>query len=403
MSIDIIDSRLVNGDQRPATAVRDTGERTQAPPSTILVVDDNPVNLQLVVRTLDGSGHRILAARNGGAALEIARRATPDLVLLDILMPDMSGFEVYQLLNDRADSTPVPVIFLSALDDSADKIAGLGLGAVDYVTKPIQPEEVRARVDNHLTRLHLQRELRRNRDRLDRELADAAELQRLMLPQEMPAGFAAHYRTSRHAGGDYYDVKALDDTRWSFIVADVSGHGAAAAIVMAMIRTLFHALDRCTAGDPAAALRGIDAHFGFLRDTPVFATAIYGVVDTAQRTIRFASAGHPLPLVSRAGGHTAALHCEGALPLLFAKPAPIPVAEHNLAAGDRILVYTDGITDRQSPAGEMFETDALTAALTRSARADARTVIEQVVTEIETFAKGAEPADDQTLLAIAID
>ena len=376
-------------------------DRTQAPPSTILVVDDNPVNLQLVVRTLDGSGHRILAARNGSAALQIAQRAAPDLVLLDIVMPDMSGFEVYQRLNEQADSH-VPVIFLSALDDSADKIAGLGLGAVDYVTKPIQPDEVRARVDNHLTRLHLQRELRRSRDRLDRELADAAELQRLMLPQAMPAGFAAHYRTSRHAGGDYYDVKRLDDNRFGFIVADVSGHGAAAAIVMAMIRTLFHTLDRCTAGDPAAALRSIDANFGFLRDTPVFATAVYGVVDMAQHTIRFASAGHPLPLVSRSGADTTALPCEGALPLLFANPAPIPVAEHRLGPGDRILVYTDGITDRQSPTGEMFETDRLAAAFTRSARRDARTVVEQVVADIEAFASGAEPVDDQTLLAIAI-
>jgi sigma-B regulation protein RsbU (phosphoserine phosphatase) len=224
-----------------------------------------------------------------------------------------------------------------------------------------------------------------------------------MLPQAMPPGFAAHYRTSQHAGGDYYDVKQLDDTRCSFIVADVSGHGAAAAIVMAMIRTLFHALDRSTAGDPAVALRSIDTHFGFLRDTPVFATAVYGVVDMAQRTIRFASAGHPLPLVSRSGGNTAVLECEGALPLLFADPAPIPVAEHSLAPGDRLLVYTDGITDRESPSGEMFEADRLAAAFTRSALRDARTVIEQVVGEIEAFARGAEPADDQTLLAIAID
>src|SRR5688572_5470313 len=136
----------------PAEAVADARPRTQAPPSTILVVDDNPVNLQLVVRTLDGSGHRILAARDGAAASEIVGRAAPDLVLLDVLMPDMSGFEVYQRLNAREDGPHVPVIFLSALDDAADKIAGLGLGAVDYVTKPINPEEVRARVDNHLTR-----------------------------------------------------------------------------------------------------------------------------------------------------------------------------------------------------------------------------------------------------------
>ena len=189
-----------------------------------------------------------------------------------------------------------------------------------------------------------------------------------MLPQAMPSGFAAHYRTSRHAGGDYYDVLRLDDNRLSFIVADVSGHGASAAIVMAMIRTLFHTLGEA-AGDPETALRHIDAQFDFLRDSAVFATAAYGVIDTAHRTIRFASAGHPLPLVSRPGEGTTTLRCEGALPLLFAHPAPIPVAEHALSAGDRILVYTDGITDRQAASGDMYEVDRLAAAFTRSAPA----------------------------------
>jgi sigma-B regulation protein RsbU (phosphoserine phosphatase) len=229
-------------------------------------------------------------------------------------------------------------------------------------------------------------------------LADAAELQRLMLPQSMPAGFAAHYRTSRHAGGDYYDVMPLDDSRVSFIVADVSGHGASAAIVMAMIRTLFHTLGDA-AGDPASALRRIDAEFGFLRDSAVFATAIYGVVDTARRSIRFASAGHPLPLVSRSG-ETTTLGCEARCPLFAHAPS---TAEHQLSAGDRILVYTDGITDRQEPSGDMYEVERLAAAFTRSARRNAHEVVEQVVGEVEAFARGAEAADDQTLLVIAID
>ncbi len=330
----------------------------------------------------------------------------PTSVLLDVLMPDMSGFEVYRRLNARLDRPHVPVIFLSALDGAADKIAGLGLGAVDYVTKPIQPGEVLARVENHLTRIYLERELRRSRDRLDRELANAAELQRLMLPRTLPsaggARFAAHYRTSRHAGGDYYDVAQLDRDRLGFIVADVSGHGAAAAIVMAMIRAVFHTIRHST-DDPAAVLRQINSHFGFLRDTAIFATAVYGVLDAGKGSIRFASAGHPLPLVCRRGGETTTLGCEAALPLLFADPGDIAVAEHPLSAGDRILLYTDGITDRQAPSGDMYEIDRLVAAFTRSASRLPDAIVEHIVADLETFAAGDEPGDDQTLLAIAID
>jgi CheY-like chemotaxis protein len=382
--------------------VADPIVRSQAPPSTILVVDDNAMNLQVVVRTLDGRGHRILAARNGAAALEIARRTAPDLVLLDVLMPDMSGFEVFRRLNGDAAGPPVPVIFLSALDGAADKIAGLGLGAVDYVTKPIQPEEVLARVENHLTRLYLERELRRSRDRLDRELAAAAELQRLMLPQAMPDGFAAYYRTSRHAGGDYYDVARIDDERVRFIVADVSGHGASAAIVMAMIRAAFHSLHGA-AVDPAAALRQINDHFEFLRDSALFATAVYGVIDHRRRTIRFASAGHPPPLLARPGQDTTVLSCDAALPLLFADAMVIGVAEHQLEAGDRVLIYTDGITDGQGPSGEMYDLDRLTSGLTRASRLSAAHIVDHIVRDLDAFARGTEPADDQTLLLIGVE
>jgi DNA-binding response OmpR family regulator len=123
-----------------------------APPSTILVVDDNPVNLQLLVRTLDGHGHRILAAKNGRAALDIARQVHPDLILLDVMMPDLGGFEVCSRLKADAATQETAVIFLSALGDVEDKVVGLTLGAVDYITKPIQPEEVQVRVSNHLVR-----------------------------------------------------------------------------------------------------------------------------------------------------------------------------------------------------------------------------------------------------------
>ena len=175
------------------------------PTSTILVVDDSPMNLQVLVRTLQSSGHRILAARSGRAAIDIATRAKPDLILLDVMMPDMDGFEVCRTLKSRPETRDSVVVFLSALGEVADKVAGLRLGAADYITKPIQAEEVLARVATHLTRQYLERELRRSRDRLDRELANAADMQRQLLPRVMPrhpgVDFAAFYQTSRHAGG----------------------------------------------------------------------------------------------------------------------------------------------------------------------------------------------------------
>ena len=312
--------------------------RVQLPPpqATILVVDDSPVNLQVLVRTLHGTGHRILAARDGRAALEIVRRAKPDLVLLDVMMPDVDGFEVCRLLKADPETQEIVVIFLSALGDVADKVAGLQLGAVDYVTKPIQPDEVLARVANHLTRQHLQRELRASRDRLDRELESAGRMQRLILPPSLPSHpgveFAASYQTSRHAGGDYYDVLSLGDGRFGLMVADVSGHGAPAAIVMAMIRAALHS-HPATHADPAAVLQMLNVHFEYLWDTSMFSTAIYAVVDAERREMHWACAGHPLPLLVREGAAVRALTVDAVPPLLLMPRRPYPHHPRDARAG----------------------------------------------------------------------
>ena len=105
------------------------------PPATILVVDDSPVNLQVLVRTLHGTGHNILAARDGQTALDIALRARPDLILLDVMMPGLDGFEVCRAIKARPENADTLVIFLSALGEVSDKVSGLELGAIDYITK----------------------------------------------------------------------------------------------------------------------------------------------------------------------------------------------------------------------------------------------------------------------------
>ena len=126
----------------------------------ILLVDDNTANLQVLRETLDGLGYKLLIAKNGKSALEIVRKASPDLILLDIMMPDMDGYEVCRKLKAAASTQHIPVIFLTAMADAEDEAKGLSLGAVDYITKPINPELVRARVRNHL-------ELKQYRDSLE--------------------------------------------------------------------------------------------------------------------------------------------------------------------------------------------------------------------------------------------
>ena len=113
-------------------------------PATILVVDDSPVNLQLLVRTLDGTGHRVLVATGGKSAIEIAARARPDLILLDVMMPGVDGFEVCRAVKENPATKDIVIIFLSALGEVADKVAGLEMGASDYITKPIDSEVLKA-------------------------------------------------------------------------------------------------------------------------------------------------------------------------------------------------------------------------------------------------------------------
>jgi len=376
------------------------------PPSTILVVDDSATNLQVLVRTLYGSGHRILVARDGATALEIARRASPDLVLLDVMMPLMDGFEVCRLLKADAETRNPAVIFMSARGELSDKVSGLELGAVDYITKPIQAEEVLARVAAHLSRQHLERALRESRDRLDRELAGAARMQRSILPSAMPEhprlGFAAYYETSRHAGGDYYDVLALGGDRFGIMVADVSGHGAPSAIVMAMIRAVLHTYPGVP-DDPPAVLDHINRHFRFLWDSAMYATAIYGVIDVGLGTIRLSSAGHPPPLLLRPGAPASAIPIDPTMCLIWDELRDIPTAVHEFRPGDRIVFYTDGVTDRQAHDGSMYDPDQFSSALTRIGATSPAEIVKQVVAEVDLFAGGHEPEDDQTLLVAGLD
>jgi CheY-like chemotaxis protein len=148
---------------------------------SILVVDDNPTNLGLLVDALTQKGFKVLAAEDGESALEILNHIRPDLILLDVMMPGIDGFETCRRLKTNAATREIPVIFMTALSDSIDEVKGLELGAVDYIIKPFQVETMLARINTHLTVVKLQSQLQARVQELEAAL-DQVKLLSGMLP-----------------------------------------------------------------------------------------------------------------------------------------------------------------------------------------------------------------------------
>lgn len=148
-----------------------SSDQTEPIPPTVLIVDDNPTNVSVLLDYLSEAGFRVLVAQNGESALERVAFACPDIILLDVLMPGIDGFETCRRLKSSPNSQDIPIIFMTALSETVDKIKGFNLGAVDYVTKPIQHEEVLARLTAHLTIKQLQQQLQAKNNYLQAEIS----------------------------------------------------------------------------------------------------------------------------------------------------------------------------------------------------------------------------------------
>ncbi len=371
---------------------------------SILLVDDQPANLQVLLQTLEGLGCKLLVAKNGEAALTIAQKARPDLILLDIMMPGIDGFEVCRRLKADPATEEIPVIFLSALDETADKVRGLQLGAVDYVAKPFQPEEVIARVNTHLIIHRLGREVQKQRDELEHELQVVAQLQRDLLPEQLPQvdglNLAVYYETSRYAGGDYYDVAELPDGRLAILVADAEGHSAPGTVMMAMTCALFRSCSTCRE-EPDQLLSTINENLCKVNKES-FVTAIYGVYDTRRRTLRMARAGHPLPILYRSSEKKAMeVPCDGVFAMGWDLYHQVPVTEIQLEPGDRLLFYTDGVTERFNEQLELYGDERLLQQLETADSGDPAEILKWIVDDLTRFA-GARPADDDQAMLIII-
>ncbi|HLL89445.1 MAG TPA: PP2C family protein-serine/threonine phosphatase [Tepidisphaeraceae bacterium] len=274
----------------------------------------------------------------------------------------------------------------------------------EFLPEQIWVTNLFGRATNNLV---LSAEVKRAYEAVDRELKVVAEIQHSLLPRGLPdipgVSLAAHYSTSARAGGDYYDFFPLPGgDRWGVLIADVAGHGTPAAVLMAVTHSIAHS---CPPEEerPGHVLAYLNRKLSelYTTDTGRFVTAFYGVYDTRRRTLAYANAGHGAPRVRGAGGAVRALGQATGLPLGIDSCEPYPVATADLAAGEAILLYTDGITETRDPTGELFGTARLDAVLAGST-GQPLDVVDATLAAVDAFAQHAPPADDRTLLALRL-
>ncbi len=217
--------------------------------STIMVVDDKPSNLRLLGQMLSEQGHRVRIFPKGAMALKSALTDPPDLILLDINMPEMSGYEVCQRLKARAETRDLPVIFISALTDTVDKVKAFSLGGVDYITKPFQVEEVHARISLHLTLKRTQTALEEKNQALQKALDHLKTTQHQLVQSEKMAALGVL------VAGIAHEI----NNPVNFIKTSILGLGQD----FQELAGLLQAHERCTSNCPDAQLQEIRSRIDY--------------------------------------------------------------------------------------------------------------------------------------------
>jgi serine phosphatase RsbU (regulator of sigma subunit) len=376
---------------------------TSQRPAQILVVDDSSANLRLLEQTLGERGYIVRTVASGARGLESAKAAQPNLILLDIRMPSMDGFEVCRLLKEDERTRSIPVIFISALDDLEDKVRAFHAGGVDYVTKPFQVEEVLARTETHIELRRLQDRLEETNRRLARELSLAARVQASFLPRQMPQvegwELAATLKPARETSGDFYDVIRLADGKYGVLIADVVDKGMPAALLMALSWSLIWTYATEHTRSPSAVFDAVNRSLILHLEGQQFLTAFLAVLDPAAGRFVFVNAGHPPPLVIGGQGQARRLDRTGP-PLGLDAAAVWPSVEGQLEEGETLMLYTDGVTDAEAGSGEFYGQDRLLASARNGAEVSAEKTCAEVLSDIEAFVGGAPQIDDIAVMAV---
>ena len=372
---------------------------------TVLVVDDAPANLQIVNSILKDD-YKIRVATSGAKALVLVKvQPLPDLILLDVVMPEMDGYEVCGILKATPEARDIPVIFLTGKTEADDETKGFDMGAVDYIHKPFLAAVVKARVHTHLMLREAREQLSRQLIAIKSELEMARKIQLAILPHATPKimglEIAACFVPMGSVAGDFYDFLVVDEKHVGVLIADATGHGLPAALIASMLQMAL-AAQFAHASQPARVLAGLNqALYG--KFTTHFVTAAYIFLDMELGTMKYAGAGHPPLLLWRSSTRKTAELEENGMVLGLFEDATYDEIEVTMEPGDKVVLYTDGILEASNSSQELYGADRFKRFLEINSSRGADEFSEALLNELSLWSgqpRGQGQKDDITLLTV---
>ncbi len=375
----------------------------------ILVVDDEPdlehLVRQRMRREIRSGQYSFMFAQNGVEALEVLNEEQDiDMVLSDINMPRMDGLTLLEQI-PKVDPN-IRSVIVSAYGDMKNIRTAMNRGAFDFITKPIDFEDMKVTIQRTLHHLELWREALESRDKLvalQNELSVANKMQQSILPTSFPTGSGfeifGSMKPARDVGGDFFDVLSLEDGRIGLVVADVSDKGVPAALFMMSSRTLLKG-SAIGLDSPGKVLSEVNQLLQEENDAAMFVTVFYATFDPETGELAYANGGHNTPLVVHADGSSTVIPPTGGVALGVVPHFTYEESSMTLQPSDRVVLYTDGVTEAENDQGDQFELERLCEIFTNGTPMDAHATNEAVFAAVEAFAGDAPQFDDVTCLTL---
>jgi phosphoserine phosphatase RsbU/P len=369
----------------------------------LLVVDDDKVNRLLLGRYLVQQGHTVSYAENGRQALETLRTQPVEMMLLDIEMPELNGYQVLEQVTADPHLREIPVIVTSALEEMDSVIKCIEMGAEDYLTKPVNQVLLRARINASLDKKHLRDQRTRLLLRLEREMDIARQTQQSILPDRLPENpgydFGAMMLPARAVGGDFYEFLALDKNHLGVVIGDVADKGLPAALIMALTYSLV-SVDAMQTGSPTQTLLTANRHLLNMNASGMFVTLLYGILEYETGHFQYARAGHLPPVLLDPHGQAVDIPVNRGQPLGLFEDIELDEQEFTIPPGGMVLLFSDGLSESPDSQGDEFGDLRMVEVLSEHKGKNAQAICDQLWLAVQKHSGISTPNDDFTTVVL---